>query len=71
MSARCRKCPDAPAQWRPVGEVAAGLTDAAGRAVIVRLLKQAGQGDARAFQEADQIRQCLGLTWDDLLARAA
>ncbi len=67
MSARCRKCPDAPPPWRPVGEVVDELTDAAGRVAIVRLLQCASNGDAQAFREADVIRRRLDLEWADLI----
>ena len=67
MSDRRPKFQTAPAPWRSVGEVAAELTGATGRVAIIRLLERAGQGDADAFQQADQIRQYLGLEWPDLI----
>ena len=63
--------PTAPPPWRSIGEVAAELIEEAGRAAIAQCLERASEGDRDAFQQADQIRQRLGLTWDDLLARAA
>ena len=64
--------PTAPPPWRSVGQALASVIDSSGpRATIARLLERANQGDRGAFQQADQIRQRLGLTWDDLLARAA
>ena len=71
MSARCRKCPDAPPPWRAVGEVAAKLTESAGQATIAQCLERASEGDCDAFDQADQIRRRLGLTWENMLARAA
>ena len=56
-----------PQPWQRVGEVAAGLTKETGRAAIAHWLNRASEGDADAFQQADQIRQRLGLTWNDLL----
>ncbi len=53
--------------WRSIGEVAAELTAAAGRATIARLLQCASQGDADAFEQADRIRQRLSLSWSDLV----
>ena len=59
--------PTAPPPWRVVGQVLASVTDSSGRAAIARLRRCASQGDGHAFQQADQIRQRLGLAWDDLI----
>ena len=59
--------PTAPPPWRAVGQALAGVTAAAGRIAIARLLQRASNGDAKAFREADVIRRRLGLEWADLI----
>ena len=61
----------APPPWRSIGEVAGDLTESMGRAAIAQCLERASEGDRDALDQANQIRQRLGLTWDDMLARAA
>ena len=53
--------------FRHVGSLVADETESAGQAAIAQCLDRASQGDARAFQEADYIRQRLGLEWADLI----
>ncbi len=61
----------APPPWRSIGEVAGDMTEITGRAVIAQCLERASEGNRDALDQADQIRQRLGLSWDDMLATAA
>ena len=53
--------------FRHIGSLVADETESAGRVIIARCLERASEGDRRAFEEADLIRQHLGLEWADLI----